>query len=291
MKRILRIGTRKSALAVWQAEYVKQLIESSDPDIHCEIVAMRTEGDRILDRPLYQAGGKGLFVKELDQALRDKITDISVHSLKDVPMELPDDLPILAYSRREDPRDALILRKDSDEAGMKIIGSSSRRRIIQLEQLYPGRRFTGIRGNVQTRMRKLEEGLCDGTVLAAAGLKRLGMEDAAVRFFETDEIIPAAGQGILAVQGRAGEKYGFLSCVMDERSRIAAAAERSFVCTLDGGCTAPIAAYAKISGRKLRLSGLYCCEEAGILRRGEAEGDTGEAEKLGKELALELKEG
>ena len=195
MKTVIRIGSRESRLAVTQTEIIKGQIEAHFPHIRVEIVTMKTTGDRILDRSLEQIGGKGLFVKELDQALRKGRVDLSVHSLKDMPMDIPEDLPILAYSKREDPRDVLIFRQGQAESiSGGMIGTSSKRRRLQLERLYPDCHFQGIRGNVQTRLRKLEEeGFC-ATVLAAAGLKRLGMDSCIGRYFSCEEMIPAAGQ-------------------------------------------------------------------------------------------------
>ena len=288
MKKVVRIGSRESKLAVWQAEHVAHMIEQAHPEIEVQIITMKTTGDRILDRNLDQVGGKGLFVKELDIALVEKRTDLSVHSLKDMPMEVPETLPILAYSKREDPRDVILFRKGIDT--VKVIGSSSRRRQVQLEKLYPDCTFTGMRGNVQTRLRKLEEGMCDATVLAMAGLKRLGMESAAGRILDPEEVIPAAGQGILAVQGRAGEDYYYLDCVMDKDGRTAALAERAFVRMLDGGCSSPIAAYAQIADGQVILSGLYYNEETGSYIVGKKQGPEKEAERIGRTLAAELKE-
>lgn len=287
MKKVVRIGSRESKLAVWQAEHVAHMIEQAHPEIEVQIITMKTTGDRILDRNLDQVGGKGLFVKELDIALMEKRTDLSVHSLKDMPMEVPETLPILAYSKREDPRDVILFRKGIDT--VKVIGSSSRRRQVQLEKLYPDCTFTGMRGNVQTRLRKLEEGMCDATVLAMAGLKRLGMESAAGRILDPEEVIPAAGQGILAVQGRAGEDYYYLDCIMDQDGQTAALAERAFVRALDGGCSSPIAAYAQIEDGQVILSGLYYNEETGSYIIGKKQGTEKDAERIGRTLAAELK--
>ncbi len=288
MKKVVRIGSRESKLAVWQAEHVAHTIEQAHPEIEVQIITMKTTGDRILDRNLDQVGGKGLFVKELDIALMEKRTDLSVHSLKDMPMEVSEALPILAYSKREDPRDVILFRKGTDN--VKVIGTSSRRRQVQLEKLYPDCIFTGMRGNVQTRLRKLEEGMCDATVLAMAGLKRLGMESAAGRILDPEEVIPAAGQGILAVQGRAGEDYYYLDCIMDQDGRTAALAERAFVRMLDGGCSSPIAAYAQIADGQVILSGLYYNEETGSYIIGKKQGPEKDAERIGRTLAAELKE-
>lgn len=286
MKIVIRIGSRESKLAVTQTEIIKGQIEARFPDVQVEIVTMKTTGDRILDRSLEQIGGKGLFVKELDQALRDGRIDLSVHSLKDMPMELPEDLPILAYSKREDPRDVLICRqKEREILSGGVIATSSKRRRLQLERLYPDCRFQGIRGNVQTRLHKLEAEGLDATVLAAAGLKRLGMESCIDRYFSCEEVIPAAGQGILAVQARAGE-YEFLAEVLnDPESEAAANAERAFVKALNGGCTSPVAAHAKIRGSRCELTGLYFRESDEQVFLQNIEGNGEEAGYLGMLLA------
>lgn len=289
MQSIIRIGSRESRLAVKQAEIVKQAVERNCPDIKAEIVTMKTEGDKILDRRLELAGGKGLFVKELEKALLDGRIDICVHSLKDVPMEVPEDLPIVAFGEREDPRDVLIYkpgRTSIPEGG--VIGTSSRRRELQLKRLYPSCTFRSIRGNVQTRLRKLSEEGFDGTVLAAAGLKRLHMEEVAGRVFSVDEIIPAVGQGILAVQGRKGRDYSWLSSFACGKSRAEAEAEREFAAALGGGCTSPVAAHAQAQGAELKLTGLYYCG-GDIYRTRTRTGETGRARQLGAALAEEMR--
>ena len=206
MQSVIRIGSRESLLAVRQAEIIRDQILRCDPEVKVEIITMKTTGDKILDKSLAKIGGKGLFVKELDRALLDGRIDIAVHSLKDMPMEENPELPILAYGKREDPRDVLLYRPDLDNLPEHpLIGTSSRRRMIQMEKLVPDCSFRGIRGNVQTRMKKLETEGYDATLLAAAGLKRLGMEHVISRYLSVDEMIPAAGQGILAVQGRKGD--------------------------------------------------------------------------------------
>ena len=216
MRRCIRIGSRESRLAVVQTRLVADYIQEALPEAEVCLVTMKTTGDRILDRPLEAVGGKGLFVKELDRALLEGRTELSVHSLKDLPMDLPAELPILGYSRREDPRDVLVLPAGSDQWDRsKPLGCSSKRRILQLQRLYPEVRASLIRGNVQTRLRKLDEGRYGAIVLAAAGLKRLGLEDRISRYFSPEEMLPAAGQGILAVQGRAGVDYGYLHGFFD----------------------------------------------------------------------------
>lgn len=289
MNRIVRVGSRDSKLAVAQTEIVLEGIRKAHPEITFELVTMKTTGDKILDRNLDQIGGKGLFVKELDHALLEGKIDFSVHSLKDLPMEISPEIPLLGFSKREDPRDALILKKGAEADSITgCIGTSSRRRMEQLKKIYPKASFRGIRGNVQTRLRKLEEEDYTATILAAAGLRRLGMQEVISKIFSVEEIIPAAGQGILAFQGRKGEDYSYLSCVNSKESEYAATAERSFVTYLDGGCSSPIAAYASISGQELKLRGLYYHEPAGTYTVGEKTGDVSEAEKIGWELAKEL---
>ena len=290
MSSVIRIGSRESRLAVIQAEIVKELIQKNHPEIQVELVTMKTTGDKILDKSLELIGGKGLFVKELDKALLEGSIDISVHSLKDMPMEIPEELPIAAYSRREDPRDALICRPGCGgvpENG--VIGTSSRRRSLKLGKLYPGCTFRGIRGNVQTRLRKLEEEGYDGTILAAAGLSRLNMEHVIGRIFSTEEMVPAAGQGILAVQGRKGEDHSFLDCVESAKSRSEALAEREFVAALDGGCTSPVAAHAEANGSELKLTGLYYREEDDTYWTETRIGNTADAKQLGAALAEDMR--
>ncbi len=291
MERTILIGSRESALAVAQADLVRSQIERAYPRIRMKLVTVRTTGDRILNRSLEEIGGKGLFVKELDCMLREGTIDIAVHSLKDLPMELPEDLPVLAYSKREDPKDALICGPGQQIFPVNgVLGTSSRRRAIQMKRLYPECSFQGIRGNVQTRLRKLSEGPYDGTILAIAGLKRLGMETAASRIFSVDEMIPAAGQGILAVQGRRGGDYAWLDCINDKKSEQAALAERQFVRTLDGGCTSPVAAYAQIAGRELKLTGLYCTEDRETFWTDTIMGTADRAEWLGEQLAAGMRQ-
>lgn len=288
---IIRIGSRESRLAVIQAELVKNAIEKYNPGIKVELVTMKTTGDKILDKSLELIGGKGLFVKELDRALMEGRIDISVHSLKDMPMEVPKELPLIGYSKREDPRDVLIYkpgRTEIPEGG--IIGTSSRRRSLQLKKLFPSCSFQGIRGNVQTRLRKLEQENFDGTVLAAAGLRRLQMESVMGRIFETDEVIPAAGQGILAVQGRRGEDHSYLESFFSSKSEAEALAEREFVSALDGGCTSPVAAHASAVGTEIRLTGLYYQEEDDTYWVETRTGETARARQLGAGLAEDMRQ-
>ena len=286
----IRFGSRESRLAVVQSQMVMDAVHTLCPEAELELVTMKTTGDKILDRTLDQIGGKGLFVKELDVALRENRVDFTVHSLKDMPMETPEDLPLVAFSRREDPRDALVLPEGVPEMDKsKPIGCSSRRRQLQLKKLYPDYDIQAVRGNVQTRLRKLQEGQYCALVLAAAGLKRLGLEDRISRYFTVEEILPAAGQAILAVQARAGTDVSPLAGFHDENAACCALAERAFVRALDGGCTSPVAAYAQVAGDQIEITGLYVSPDETVLRRGTTRGPEEQAEALGRGLALELK--
>lgn len=285
----IRVGSRESRLAVIQSETVAEYLKGRFPGRPVELVTMKTTGDRILDRRLDQIGGKGLFVKELDRALLTGRSDLSVHSLKDMPMEVPEELPLLGFSRREDPRDALVLPEGCGEWDRtRPVGCSSRRRMVQLAKLYPNVTFRTVRGNVITRLGKLDAGEYGALILAAAGLKRLGLSGRISRYFSVEEMIPAAGQGILAVQGRAGEDYSYLDGFFDAEAAFAARAERSFVRALDGGCSSPIAAHARMESGGLRLQGLYYSEEKDDFVTGEISGAPEECERLGEALAGRL---
>ena len=291
MTRVFRIGSRESVLAVAQAQLLIDYINENCPDITPELVTMKTTGDRILDRTLDKVGGKGLFVKELEQALLDGRIDACVHSLKDVPMEVMERLPLLGYSRREDPRDALVLPKGVTRWDQtKPVGTSSLRRIMQLQKLFPDVQTRPVRGNVPTRLQKLDAGEFGALILAASGLKRLHLEDRIARCFEPEELLPAAGQGTLAVQGRAGEDYSFLDGFVDADSRVAAEAERAFVRELDGGCSSPIAAYARVKGEQLLLYG-FCDTYDGSYRYERASGSRHQAVQTGTGLARYMRDG
>lgn len=290
MKDKIVIGSRESALAVCQSEMVRDYIRARNPELSVEILTMKTTGDKILDRTLDKIGGKGLFVKELDMALLEGRSQLSVHSLKDMPMEVPEELPLLAFSKREDPRDVLVLPKGTEELDKsKPLGCSSLRRTLQLKKLYPDMEVKSVRGNLQTRLRKLDKGEYAALILAAAGMKRMGLENRICRYFTPDEMIPAAGQGILAVQGRKGLDYGFLDGYCDRNAWIAGSAERAFVRYLNGGCSSPVAAYAEVDGDFVFIRGLYYQEETGDWKKGSIRGKAEEAEALGEALAKNLK--
>ena len=282
MRRI-RVGSRDSRLAVIQSELVMEAIRAAGCET--ELVTMKTTGDKILDRTLDQIGGKGLFVKELDAALLEGRVDVTVHSAKDLPMDLTEGLPLAAISRREDPRDVLVLPEGKTELDPTLpIGCTSLRRKMQLSALFPGVEVAPVRGNVQTRLRKLDEGRFSALILAAAGLKRLGLEGRISRYFTVEEIIPAAGQGILAVQGRFGEETDYLRAFHDRDGADCLKAERAFVKELDGGCTSPVAAHATVEGSMLTLRGFNVRGE-----RGTVTGPRSQAEGLGRELARQMK--
>ena len=254
MKKLV-VGSRESRLAVIQTQLAIQAIRACQPGLEVELLTMKTTGDKILDRTLDQVGGKGLFVKELDAALLAGRVDLTVHSSKDLPMETDPRLPLVAFSRRADPRDALVLpagAKELDPA--KPIGCSSLRRQLQLKALFPQMRTAPVRGNVLTRLEKLDRGEYAALVLAAAGLERLGLAGRVSRYFSVEEMLPAAGQGILAVQARADFDPACLREFHDPDSRDCLLAERAFVRALDGGCSSPVAAYATVDGEALTLT-------------------------------------
>lgn len=284
MKKLV-VGSRESRLAVIQSELAIQAIRACQPELEVELLTMKTTGDKILDRTLDQVGGKGLFVKELDAALLAGRVDLTVHSSKDLPMETDPRLPLVAFSRRADPRDALVLPAGVTELDpAKPIGCSSLRRQLQLKALFPQMRTAPVRGNVLTRLEKLDRGEYAALVLAAAGLERLGLAGRVSRYFSVEEMLPAAGQGILAVQARADFDPACLREFNDPDSRDCLLAERAFVRALDGGCSSPVAAFATVEGEILTLTGM---DECG--RRVRAAGPRAEAERLGAELAGQVR--
>ena len=292
--KILRFGTRKSALALAQTHLIMDAVRQAHPEYQTELVPIVTTGD-VNMKPFSEAsdkfGIKGLFTQELEQALLDGTIDAAVHSLKDVPAAVSARLPLIAFYHRDDPRDALVLREGMSANRVSLIGCSSARRRIQIAELFPAARVEPIRGNVETRLRKLDEGQFDALVLAAAGLKRLGLEQRISRFLSVDEDVPAPGQGILAVQGRAGGEYdGWLDALRDADTADCAKAERAFSSRLNGGCAAPVGAFAHITGNTLVLKGFFADEARGFKLRGSVTGPRARARELGIELADHLLE-
>ena len=287
----LRIGTRKSKLALWQANFIKEKLEEKGHTV--ELVLITTTGDKILDAPLAKIGGKGLFVKEIEEALLREEIDLAVHSLKDVPMVLPKGLSLGAITEREFPFDVLISRKGErlEELPKKaIIGSSSLRRQVQIKRKRPDLQIEILRGNVDTRIRKLEEGKYDAIVLAYAGVKRMGLEDKITQILE--DFIPAVGQGSLAIEIREKDER-IKECIsfLDHReSRIRAEAERSFLRKLEGGCQVPIGAYAWIEEGKLKIKAFISDLSGEKFIEGYEEGKVEEAQEIGKKLADRLLE-
>lgn len=295
MKRVIRFGSRRSALAVAQTRILMDAVAAAHPELEVELVTMTTTGD-VNMKPFSEAsdkfGIKGLFTQELEEALKSGEIDVAVHSLKDVPMYANEELPIVAYSARGDARDTLVLPDGVKEIDENLpLGCSSARRRIQLAKLFPKLRVEPVRGNVNTRLRKLDEGQFSALVLAAVGLQRVGLGERISRYFSTDEMIPAPGQGILACQGRAGESYEYLDAVRCEAAACCARAERGFSAELGGGCTAPVGAYAEIIDGELTLHGFYADEAEGIYREGRACGRPDDAEELARGLARRLREG
>ena len=288
--RTIRIGSRESRLAVVQSELVQRYLQ--EHGIDAPIITMKTTGDKILDRTLDQVGGKGLFVKELDAALLDGRSDISVHSLKDVPAEENPRLPLIGYSDREDPRDVLVLPEGETKLNEKLpIGCSSRRRVLQAQKLYPQMGFRSVRGNVLTRLKKLDDGEYSALILAAAGLKRLGRADRISRYFTTEEVIPCAGQGVLALQGRKGFDCAILNGYVNKESEIVVKCERSFIRAVGGECSSPVAAHAVIQEGELFLRAMYSkgTGEMGYVT-GERKGPVHDPSGVAKALAQQLME-
>lgn len=287
-RKIIRVGSRESPLAVIQAQIVIDAIRKTDPLLDVRLVTMKTTGDRLAEARLSEFGGKGLFVKELDRALLSGEADLTVHSFKDMPMDTDPSLPIVAVSPRADPRDVLALpatQSGSPAQEEGPWGCSSGRRACQLRELFPKITVEPVRGNVQTRLAKLDGGRYAALVLAAAGLLRAGLSSRISRYFSTREILPAACQGILAVQARRGENLSFLRAFHSPEAWDAALAERAFVRALGGGCGTPVAAYAEVHGQELRLNGLFLHEPSGNLWRGTQNGARAGAEAIGGALA------
>ena len=285
----VRIGSRESKLAVEQSNIVIRQLKEKYNNIDIELVTMKTTGDIILNKTLDKIGGKGLFIKELDKALIDNTTDISVHSLKDMPMDIDENLPIIAYLKRENPFDVLVLPKGANSIDIsKPIGTSSKRRIFQLKKLYKDCTFKPIRGNILTRLEKLDSGEYSALVLAYAGIKRLNLEDRIYKVFNSDEIIPACGQGIIAIQGKKGQDYSYLQFLNDKKAEYEAKCERAFVRELNGGCSLPISAFATIENDKITLKGFYADDNNYIIK--EEIGNIEDCEKIGVNLAKVFKE-
>ncbi len=287
------IGTRGSALAMWQADWVKSALEGLHPGLAVELAVIKTQGDKILDVPLAKVGGKGLFVKEIEEALLDGRIDLAVHSMKDMPSELPAGLSIGAIPAREQPTDALVARTAEGLSALPRgarIGTSSLRRAAQLRHRRPDVVIEALRGNLDTRLRKLETQALDAIVLATAGIRRLGLEDRITEVLDPEVMVPAVGQGALCIEtrGEDGRIHGLVGSLEDPATRWAVTAERAFLHRLEGGCQVPIAGHATVRGRTLELTGLVSDLEGRRVVRHRRTGTAEDAAALGLEVAEAL---
>ena len=289
----LRIATRQSRLALWQAEHVASRLRALHPQLNVVLVPMTTQGDRVTDRALAEVGGKGLFIKELELALQEHRADIAVHSMKDVPSDMPEGMSIVAMLAREDARDAFISPRytafESLPQGAKV-GTSSLRRQCQLKAARPDLEMLLLRGNVETRLRKLDEGHYDAIVLACAGLIRLGLDRRITQPLAYDRSLPAVGQGIVGIECRSDDQRSIdlARSLNDEDGWICCTSERAFAQRLQGSCQSPIAGFAQRSGHTLTLQGVVGSPDGGRIFRGAIEGDVSRAAELGVELADRL---
>ena len=289
----LRIGTRASQLALWQANWIKGQLIRRHPHLDIEIIKIKTTGDKILDVPLAKVGGKGLFVKEIENALLDGSIDLAVHSMKDVPTKLPEGLGIVAVSEREDPRDALLSREgvvlDDLSEGSRI-GTSSLRRQAQILNRRPDFHLEPLRGNINTRLRKLKDGLYDAIILAHAGVKRLGWDDEVTEVMEPEVMLPAIGQGALGIEARVDDQttLGRISFLNHPETSVCVTAERAFLKRLEGGCQVPVAAYATVRDGEVSMKGLVAGVDGVKFILRKSNGSSSEADSLGRSLAEQI---
>jgi len=292
-KKIIRIATRKSPLALWQAEHVAERLNKFFPEVQTELVKMVTQGDKILDAPLAKIGGKGLFVKELELGILEGSADIAVHSMKDVPVEFPEGLHLSAILNREDPTDAFVSNKysslDKLPADAKI-GTSSLRRQCQIKEKFPDAEILSLRGNVNTRLAKLDAGEYDAIILASAGLKRLGMNERITECLDTSTSLPAIGQGAIGIECRKDDSDTnfILKTLHDKQTSIRIIAERAMNARLQGGCQVPIAGFAEIQGEQSVMRGLVGSPDGTLLYRAERQGSLDQAEEIGIAIADDL---
>ena len=293
MRKEIRIGTRASALALWQAEWVKSELEKKYPGMTVSLTKIKTTGDKILDVPLAQVGGKGLFVKEIEEAMLANEIDIAVHSMKDVPTMFPDGLHLSCITKREDARDALLTRnnmKFKDLPQGATIGTSSLRRQAQLMSVRPDFKIQQLRGNVDTRLRKLKEGQFDAIILAAAGVRRLGLAENVSEYLDPAISLPAIGQGALGIECRVDDRElnDLIAFFNHQDTRTCVTGERALLRRLEGGCQVPIACYGQMVNGKLHLTGLVGSVDGKRIIKDTIEGEAGKAEKLGVTLAEKL---
>lgn len=289
----LRIATRASPLALWQAEHVAARLEALHSHLKVSLVTMKTRGDKLLDAPLAKVGGKGLFVKELERGLLDGRADLAVHSLKDVPVDFPDGLELALVMEREDPRDAFVSNRYANLSEMPagtLVGTSSLRRQTQIRERYPGLRVDWLRGNVNTRLSKLDAGEFDAIILAAAGLQRLGFAERIKATIEPEECLPAIGQGVLGIEIRGDDQQlrELIAPLAHAETTLRICAERALNQTLNGGCQVPIAGYAVLEQDQIYLRGLVGEPDGSKILRAEIRGNSSEAHDLGVQLAHQL---
>lgn len=289
----LRIATRKSPLALWQTHEVARRLKAAHPALKTELVSMVTKGDKLLDSPLAKIGGKGLFVKELEQGMLNGESDIAVHSMKDVPVEQPDGLHLSVVLKREDPRDAFVsnhYQRLDDLPHCARVGTSSLRRKCQIKARHPHLTILDLRGNVNTRLAKLDDGQYDAIILAAAGLIRLEMHTRIQAYIEPEIILPAVGQGVIGVECRTGdtEIEDLLSVLNDAETAHRIKAERAMNNRLNGGCQVPIASYSEITGNTIWLRGLVGDPDGSIILQAERRGPIAEAAEIGIQVAENL---
>jgi len=289
----VRIATRKSALALWQAEYVKAQLEHFHPGINVELIPMTTKGDIILDTPLAKVGGKGLFVKELEVAMLEDRADIAVHSMKDVPVEFPEGLGLEIICPREDPRDAFVSNTINSLAELPqgaVVGTSSLRRQCQIKAMRPDLIIRDLRGNVNTRLKKLDNGEYDAIILAAAGLIRLEMPERIREYIAAEVMLPANGQGAVGIECRSDDETikALLAPLGCEETRIRVIAERAMNRALEGGCQVPIGSYAVLEGQQIHLRGLVGAIDGSEILTSDVRGSINDAAELGNQLAEQL---
>jgi len=292
-KRNVVIGTRGSKLALWQANWVRREILKRNPDIEVTLDKIKTTGDKILDVPLAKVGGKGLFVKEIEEALLDKKVDLAVHSMKDVPTAFPDGLILKCITKREEPRDALISRNNvllKDLPMGARIGTSSLRRQSQLLAFRPDLEILQLRGNLDTRLKKLEDGHYDAIILAGAGIKRLGLDDKITELIPVEISLPAIGQGALGIEVREDDGYieDMVEFLNHGATSYAVRAERAFLKRLNGGCQVPVAAYGELDDETLKLTGLVAATDGSKIIKNSISGQRRKAELMGRTLAEKL---
>ena len=293
MSNTLRIATRKSALAIWQAEHVANRLRQIHPDLQVELVGMMTQGDIILDTPLAKIGGKGLFVKELETGMLEGTADIAVHSMKDVPMAFPEGLHLPVIMEREDPTDAFVSNTIESIEALPLnarVGTCSLRRQTQIREYRPDLQILDLRGNVNTRLAKLDNDEYDAIILASAGLMRLGFEDRIRERISTDKSLPAIGQGAVGIECRVDDERinALLAPLIHDETAIRVRAERALNNRLNGGCQVPVAGFAELDGDQIHLRGLIGYPDGSVIYRAEMTGSVADAESMGIAVAEDL---